>query len=69
MTKTIQVIGPNGKTTIQKPPAGCVCVIVRAGVTVRGTTYFQPALLNLSDEFAKHLASEGSVQIATVVEG
>lgn len=68
MTKTLVVIGPEGtEVTISKPPIGSVCVIVQAGATVRGTTYFQPALLNLSDTFAEYLAGEGAVKIATVV--
>jgi len=68
MRKTLTVIGPNGtEMTILKPRTGTVCVIAKAGSTIRGTTFFQPALIDLSDNFARHLAAEGVVQIAAVV--
>jgi hypothetical protein len=67
MTKprqTLTVIGPHGSEVIVLKP---VIVIAQPGATVRGMRFYHPALLNVSDHYARFLAGKGEVTIATIV--
>lgn len=66
-TKYITVEGPNGNVTIRRPDVHVKAIIVRAGKTVRGTTYFHATLLTISDAFADHLVAAGDADLARII--
>lgn len=65
--KTIVVEGPHGQVRIQRPDAHVKPIIVRAGKTVRGTTYFHASLMLISSEFADHLVASGDADLARII--
>ena len=71
MTKprqTLTVIGLHGnEVTVLKPGMGQVLIIAQAGATVRGTRFYHPTLINVSDHYARFLSGKGEVTIATIV--
>ena len=51
----------------RSPCWGQVIVIAQAGATVRGTRFYHPTLINVSDHYARFLARKSEVTIATIV--
>ena len=53
-SQTLTVIGPHGsEVTVLKPGLGKVIVIAQAGATVRGTRFYHPTLINVSEHYAR----------------
>jgi hypothetical protein len=64
----MRVKNAEGYTVMIDVPEGCVPVIAIAGATIRGTTYYQDALLTVSDNFAEHLIEQGKARLAEEVK-
>lgn len=58
-TARVEASRENGKKGGRPRKARTVAITVRAGVTVRGTTYLEDTKLDASDEFARYLVERG----------
>lgn len=65
--KYITVEGPHGNVRIERPDCFVKPIIVRAGKTVRGTTYFHATLMLIADTFADSIVAAGDADHARII--